>query len=81
MAVTAFILVQTEVGRSSDVAKATAKVEGVDSANEVTGPYDVIVKVHAPHVEELGRLVVSRIQTITGITRTLTCPVIDHPGF
>jgi hypothetical protein len=43
----------------------------------VTGPYDVIVKAEAKDVDELGRMVVSRLQAIDGITRTLTCPVVN----
>jgi DNA-binding Lrp family transcriptional regulator len=43
----------------------------------VTGPYDVIVKAEAANVDELGRMVVSRIQAIDGITRTLTCPIVN----
>jgi DNA-binding Lrp family transcriptional regulator len=43
----------------------------------VTGPYDVIVQAEADTVDELGKIVVSRVQLIEGITRTLTCPVVN----
>jgi DNA-binding Lrp family transcriptional regulator len=46
------------------------------SAEDVTGPYDVIVRAEADTMDDLGRLVVSRVQLIDGITRTLTCPVV-----
>jgi Lrp/AsnC ligand binding domain len=42
----------------------------------VTGPYDVIALTEAHNIDELGRLVVSGIQAVRGITRTLTCPVV-----
>jgi DNA-binding Lrp family transcriptional regulator len=42
----------------------------------VTGPYDVIARVEAPSVDELGQLVIARIQDVKGITRTLTCTVV-----
>jgi DNA-binding Lrp family transcriptional regulator len=42
----------------------------------VTGPYDVIARAEATTVDELGKMVVSRVQMIDGITRTLTCPVV-----
>ena len=45
-------------------------------ADDVTGPYDVIVRAEARNVDELGKLVVAQIQNVAGITRTLTCPVI-----
>lgn len=76
MAVQAYILVQTEVGRAADVAKAIGDIDGVNLAEDVTGPYDVIVRAEGPSMDELGTLVVSRIQSVAGITRTLTCPVV-----
>ena len=45
-------------------------------AEDVTGPYDVIARVEAPTVDELGKLVIAKIQDVEGITRTLTCPVV-----
>ena len=76
MVVHAYVLIQTEVGRAASVARSVADVPGVVTAEDVTGPYDVIVKVDAASIDELGRLVVSRIQRIEGITRTVTCPVV-----
>jgi DNA-binding Lrp family transcriptional regulator len=76
MTVSAFILIQTEVGKAASVASEVRAVEGVVSAEDVTGPYDVIAKAEAPTVDELGRMVVSKVQMIDGITRTLTCPVV-----
>jgi DNA-binding Lrp family transcriptional regulator len=76
MAVQAYILVQTEVGKAADVAAAIGAIDGVTLAEDVTGPYDVIVRAEGPSMDELGSLVVSRIQSVSGITRTLTCPVV-----
>ena len=74
--VTAYILIQTEVGKAAQVAKEIAEIKGVQQAEDVTGPYDVIVRAEAKSVDELGRLVVAKIQAVEGITRTLTCPVV-----
>ena len=74
--VQAYILIQTEVGRAADVAAQIAEVQGVTLAEDVTGPYDVIVRAEANNVDELGKLVVAKIQAVAGITRTLTCPVV-----
>jgi DNA-binding Lrp family transcriptional regulator len=74
--VQAYILVQTEVGKAAEVAKEISKISGVTQAEDVTGPYDVIVRAEADNVDELGRLVAARIQSVNGITRTLTCPVV-----
>ena len=74
--VDAYILIQTEVGKAAQVAKDVAEIKGVTAADDVTGPYDVIVRAEARNVDELGKLVVASIQSVEGITRTLTCPVI-----
>ncbi|WP_327069067.1 Lrp/AsnC ligand binding domain-containing protein [Kitasatospora sp. NBC_01250] len=74
--VQAYILIQTEVGKATAVAEAISKIEGVIQAEDVTGPYDVIVRAEATTVDDLGRLVVAQIQQVDGITRTLTCPVV-----
>ncbi|MEW6059357.1 MAG: Lrp/AsnC ligand binding domain-containing protein [Actinomycetota bacterium] len=72
----AYILIQTEVGKAAQVVKAVRDISGVTEAEDVTGPYDVIVRADAKNVDELGKLVVARIQSVEGITRTLTCPVV-----
>ena len=77
--VQAYILVQTEVGKAAAVAAEIAGIAGVISAEDVTGPYDVIVRAEAEDVDRLGQLVVARVQSVGGITRTLTCPVV-HLG-
>lgn len=75
--VDAYILIQTQVGKAAAVAAAVRTVAGVLSAEDVTGPYDVIVRATATSVDELGKLVVARVQATEGITRTLTCPVVN----
>ncbi|WP_088284075.1 MULTISPECIES: Lrp/AsnC family transcriptional regulator [unclassified Kineosporia] len=74
--VQAYILIQTEVGKSSEVAREIRQLAGVTLAEDVTGPYDVIARVEAGSVDELGQLVIARIQDVKGITRTLTCTVV-----
>ena len=76
MVVQAYILVQTTVGQSSEVASAIRKISGVMVAEDVTGPYDVVVRAEAPNMDELGTLVIKRVQSVPGITRTVTCPVV-----
>ncbi len=74
--VQAYILIQTDVGRAASVATAIAGLDGVALAEDVTGPYDVIARVEAESVDELGKLVIAKIQDVEGITRTLTCTVV-----
>lgn len=75
--VQAYVLIQTEVGKAAAVASEIAALDGVATAEDVTGPYDVIVRVEARNVDELGKLVAARIQGVAGITRTLTCPIVN----
>jgi DNA-binding Lrp family transcriptional regulator len=76
MAVNAYILIQTEVGKAAAVAREIGDLDGVTNAEDVTGPYDVIVRAEAPTMDDLGKLVVAKVQGVDGITRTLTCPVV-----
>lgn len=75
MSIQAYILIQTEVGKSSNVTKAVTAIAGVTIAESVTGPYDVIMRAEAANMEDLGKSVLAKVQAIPGITRTLTCPV------
>lgn len=77
MAVCAYVLIQTEVGKAANVATEVGAIDGVLSAEDVTGPYDVIVRAEAASVDDLGKMVVSKVQMVDGITRTLTCPVVN----
>jgi DNA-binding Lrp family transcriptional regulator len=74
--VTAYILIQTEVGKAAQVAKDIVDIKGVQQAEAVAGPFDVVVRAQARNVDQLGKLVVARVQAVDGITRTLTCPVV-----
>ncbi len=72
----AYVLIQAEVGQQPSVASEVSQIQGVVTAVSVAGPYDVIARVVAEDVDSLGKLVVSKIEAVDGITRTLTCPVV-----
>ena len=74
----AYVLIETEVGKVAHVAQALRGLDGVQSAEDLAGPYDVIARVQAPGLDQVGRLVASRIQVVDGVTRTLTCIVIQR---
>ena len=74
----AYVLVQTKVGVIGDVAGEIAAIKGVMSAEAITGPYDVIARAEAPSLDDLGKLVIQRIQSVAGVSRTLTCPVLHE---
>jgi DNA-binding Lrp family transcriptional regulator len=74
----AYVLIETEVGRVAHVAQALTELDGVQLAEDLAGPYDVIARLQAPSLDELGRLVVSHIQLLDGVTRTVTCMVLHR---
>ncbi len=74
--VSAYILILTEVGKAAQVATAVAQISGVEAAEDVTGPYDVIVRAKASDIDELGRMIVARVQAVDGVDRTVTCTVV-----
>jgi DNA-binding Lrp family transcriptional regulator len=78
MSVQVYILIQTEVGKASSVAKAVGEIAGVNLAEGVTGPYDVIMRAESASMEDLGRSILAKVQAVPGITRTLTCPVTNY---
>ena len=74
----AYVLILTEVGKVAHVAQALRDLDGVQSAEDLAGPYDVVARVQAPGPDQVGRLVASRIQVVDGVTRTLTCMVLHR---
>ena len=78
MTTKAYIMIETVVGKSRDVTKALRSVPAVDTVSVVTGPYDIIAVVTAPDLNVIGELIPSRIHTINGVARTLTCFVLNR---
>lgn len=74
--VEAYVLIQTDVGKQPSVVSEVDQIQGVVTAEVVAGPFDVIARVAAEDVDSLAKLVVSKIQAVGGVTRTLTCPVV-----
>lgn len=77
MSVRAYILIQTEVGMAQAVADAVGSIDGVVSADNLTGPYDVVAVLEAATMDDLGRMVLSQVQATEGITQTTTMPVVN----
>ena len=75
--VSAFILIQTERRRPVRVSGLQSGVKGIVSVDPVTGPYDVIARGEANDLDELAKAIVMPIQSVEGVTRTLTCPVLS----
>ena len=73
MATRVFILIETAVGKTREVAKSLRDVGGIQSVDVVTGPYDVIAVIDAPDINTMGSMVTEKIHTIGGVVRTVTC--------
>ena len=77
MATRAFILIETSVGKTQGVVTELKQVDEMQSVDAVTGPYDVIAVLEAPDLNTIGNLVATRIHTISGILRTVTCLAVN----
>ncbi len=71
-----FVLIETAVGRSKEVVQTIGRIQGVTSADAVTGPYDVIAVIQGESLDEVSNLVTDKVHPISGISRTVTCLVI-----
>ena len=73
MATRAYLLVETAVGKTRDVAITLRNLENIESVDVVTGPYDIIAVVSAEDISVVGNVVTDNIHTVTGVVRTVTC--------
>jgi len=73
MAAKAFILIETRTGSAKQVASTLQQLKGVKSVDSVTGPYDMIAVVEGENLNDIGMLVTDKIQSVSGISRTVTC--------
>jgi DNA-binding Lrp family transcriptional regulator len=74
--IAAYILIQTGAGQAAIVAAALRDVPGVSEAASLAGPYDVIARAQAQDLDQLARLVTSRVQALDGVRQTMTCLVV-----
>ena len=49
------------------------------SVDAVTGPYDAIAIMQGETLNGIGKLIVSKVHTIAGISRTVSCLVVALP--
>ena len=78
MAAKAFVLIETVVGRDKEVVTALKQLDGVKSVDTVTGPYDVIATIEGETLNDIGGLVTAKIHPIAGISRTVSCLVMEE---
>jgi DNA-binding Lrp family transcriptional regulator len=79
MTVKAYLLIEAQVGKTKEVVEAIRKVQGVVSVDAVTGPYDAIAIMQGETLNGIGKLIVAKVHTIAGISRTVSCLVVSLP--
>ena len=73
MAAKAYLLVETTVGKTREVATTLTGLPGVSTVDIVTGPHDIIAVINSDDISIIGDLVTTRIHTIDGVSKTTTC--------
>jgi DNA-binding Lrp family transcriptional regulator len=77
MAVSAFVLVDVTGDHTKSAYKTITRLEGVKAVYTVSGPYDIIVQIEADSLERLSDLILSRIRSVDGVTKTTTAIVLN----
>ena len=73
MATKAYLLVETAVGKTRDVASTLRELNGIETVDVGTGPYDIIAVISGDDMSVVGNLVTEGIHTVQGVVRTVTC--------
>ena len=73
MTVKTYVLIETQVGKTHKVVEAIRKLQGVLSADAMTGPYDAIAVLEGETLTEIGHILTDKIHLISGVTRSVTC--------
>ena len=77
MIATAYVLIKVASGKARQVYDKLSKLEGIQHVDAITGPYDIISVIQGTDFSAIGKMVIDQIQTIEGITDTVTCNVIS----
>lgn len=80
MATRAYLLVESEAGKTSEVLDGLRRLPGITMVDAVTGPYDVVAQVSAADSEAIGKLVLNEVHSLPGVRHTLTCLVLSSIG-
>jgi DNA-binding Lrp family transcriptional regulator len=73
----AYVLIEIHTGEVQDVVHQLSRIEGVIEANMTFGPYDAVAILEADHVDRLGSIIATKIQSIPGVQNTITCLAVE----
>lgn len=76
MMAAAYVLIEVAPKKALQACAKIVRIAGVKSAHLVTGPYDIIALVEGTDPRAIGRLVLSKIQGVDGVGKTITCVVV-----
>lgn len=77
MGISAFILIEVSGDHTKSAFKTIQRLSGVKAAYMVSGSYDILVQVEAENLEALSDLLLSKIRSVDGVTKTTTCMVLN----
>lgn len=76
MSVEAYIFIECTSGKTKDALREVSDIKGVKTAHAITGQYDIIVFTEADDLRDLGEIIVTKIQGVQGVLRTITSMVV-----
>ena len=68
----AYILIETSVGSTAQVATELKKIDQMIAVDMVTGPFDIIAVVEANNLVDIGGIVSTKMHQVGGIVKTIT---------
>ncbi|NPA49332.1 MAG: Lrp/AsnC family transcriptional regulator [Thermodesulfobacteria bacterium] len=80
MPLKAYVLINTQIGKTSEVAETLRNMPEIKHLDIIMGPYDIIAEVETKDHDELSEMVLKKLQTIEYIQHTMTCPVLKVEG-
>ncbi|MGB9712235.1 Lrp/AsnC ligand binding domain-containing protein [Dissulfurimicrobium hydrothermale] len=76
MSLKAYILINTQIGKTAEVAKRLSEMPEVIRLDVIMGPYDIIAELETENHDTLSYVVMHKLQTLDAIRHTMTCPVV-----
>jgi DNA-binding Lrp family transcriptional regulator len=77
LSIYAYIFIEARPAKAQEVKDKISQIPGAKNVHLVTGPYDIVALVEAPDIKALGALVISQIQVVEGVNKTLTSVIAD----
>jgi DNA-binding Lrp family transcriptional regulator len=72
-----FVTIKVQVGQVRAILSKIRCIQNVVEAYSITGPYDIIIKIEGENLENVAKMIVTKIHEIPGVQDTVTYLVID----